>query len=96
MDPDDPAIWTIKTEDRRCYHQIFQNISTSMNGKLSGVQAKNFLSESELSEDDLAHIWILADSDRDGALTEQEFSIAMHLTNLRLQGIELPESLSVN
>lgn len=96
IDPADPHIWTIKSEDRRRYHQIFQNISISMNGKLSGVQAKNFLSESKLSESDLAHIWKLADSDKDGAFTEQEFSIAMHLVHLRLLGVDLPESLSVN
>ena len=96
IDPDDPSIWTIKSEDHRRYHQIFQNISTSMNGKMSGIQGKNFLSESKLPDSDLAHIWQLADADKDGALTEQEFSIAMHLTNLRLHGIELPESLSVN
>ena len=96
IDPTDPAIWTLKSNDRRRYHQIFQNISTSMSGKLSGIQAKNFLSESKLSECDLALIWQLADSDKDGALTEKEFSIAMHLTNLRLHGIDLPESLSLN
>ena len=96
INPADPQIWTIKAEDRRRYHQIFQNISISMNGKLSGIQAKNFLSESKLCETDLAHIWKLADADKDGSLTEQEFSIAMHLVHLRLHGIELPESLSVN
>lgn len=96
IDPDDPTIWTIKSDDRRRYHQIFQSVSTSMSGKLSGVQARNFLSESKLPEADLAHIWRLADSDKDGALTEQEFSIALHLANLRLHDIELPESLSVN
>ena len=96
INPDDPSIWTIKSDDRRRYHQIFQNISSSMNGKLSGVQAKNFLSDSKLSENDLALIWQLADSDKDGALTEQEFSIAMHLANLRLHGIDLPHTLSIN
>lgn len=96
LDPNDPKIWTIKSEDRRRYHQIFQNIVISMNGKLSGVQAKNFLSESKLPESDLAQIWCLADADKDGALTEQEFSIAMHLANLRLHNVHLPESLSIN
>jgi GTP-binding protein EngB required for normal cell division len=96
INPADPQIWVIKAEDRRRYHQIFQNISISMDGKLSGAQAKTFFSESKLSESDLAHIWKLSDSDEDGALTEQEFSIAMHLVHLRLQGINLPESLSVN
>lgn len=95
LDPNDPQIWTIKSDDRRRYHQIFQNISVSMNGKLSGVQARNFLSESKLSEPELAKIWDLSDSDQDGALTEQEFSIAMHLVSLRLHGIIIPESLSL-
>ena len=96
INPADPQIWVIKAEDRRRYHQIFQNISISMDGKLSGTQAKNFLSESKLSETDLAQVWKLSDSDKDGALTEQEFSIAMHLVHLRLHGLDLPESLSVN
>lgn len=97
VDPSDPEIWTIKSEDRRRYHQIFHNIvNCSNNGKLSGVQAKNFLSESKLPETDLAHVWSLADADKDGAFTEQEFTIAMHLTKLRLHGVDLPESLSIN
>lgn len=96
INPADPQIWVIKAEDRRRYHQIFQNISISMDGKLSGTQAKNFLSESKLPESDLALVWKLSDSDKDGSLTEQEFSVAMHLVHLRLHGIDLPESLSVN
>lgn len=96
VNPADPQIWVIKAEDRRRYHQIFQNISISMDGKLSGTQAKHFLAESKLSETDLAQVWKLSDSDKDGALTEQEFSIAMHLVHLRLHGLDLPESLSVN
>lgn len=96
INPADPQIWVIKAEDRRRYHQIFQNISISMDSKLSGTQAKNFLSESKLPESDLALVWKLSDSDKDGALTEQEFSVAMHLVHLRLHGIDLPESLSVN
>ena len=96
FDPEDSQIWTIKSDDRRRYHQIFQNISIAPNGKLSGIQAKNFLSESKLPDDDLAQIWNLSDSDQDGSLTEQEFAIAMHLVNLRLNNIDLPKSLSIN
>lgn len=96
IDPNDPKIWTIKSDDRRRYHKIFQNLVISMNGKLSGVQAKNFLSESKLPETDLAQIWGLADADKDGALTEQEFSIAMHLAHLRLHNVDLPETLGIN
>ena len=96
VNPDNPEIWVIKAEDRRRYNQIFQNISASMDGKLSGAQAKSFFSESKVSEADLAQVWKLSDSDKDGALTEQEFIIAMHLVHLKLHGMDLPESLSVN
>jgi GTPase SAR1 family protein len=95
LNPDDPEIWLIKAEDRRRYHQIFQNISVSMNGKLSGIQAKNFLSDSKLSDNDLAHIWELSDSDHDGAFTEQEFAVAMHLVTLKLHGINIPDTLVI-
>ena len=96
LDPNDPNIWTIKSDEHRRYQQIFQYITISMSVKLSGVQAKNFLSESKLSDSDLARIWSLADLDKDGAFTEQEFSVAMHLAHLRLYGIDLPESLAIN
>lgn len=95
LNPSDPNIWTIKAEDRRVYQKIFRNIPSTSNGKVSGIQVKSFLSESKLSESELASIWRLADTDEDGSFTEQEFYVAMHLVNLRLQGIELPDSLSI-
>lgn len=41
----------------------------------------------------LAHVWNLSDTDGDGQMTLDEFSIAMHLIQLRLQGVDLPQAL---
>jgi hypothetical protein len=95
LDIEDPEIWVIKGENRIKYQKIFKSIS-SPSGLLSGVQAKNFFLDSKLNETDLANVWKLSDSDRDGNLTEQEFMVAMHLISLRLHGLELPETLSIS
>lgn len=95
LDPSDSNIWTVKADDRKRYHQLFISLSPYADGKLSGAQAKSLLSESNLSDLELAEIWKLADSDSDGCLSEQEFIIAMHLISLRLNGIDLPESLQI-
>lgn len=95
LDIDDPDIWIIKGENRIKYQKMFKNITGSV-GILSGTQAKNFFLDSRLEEDDLAHVWRLSDADHDGNLTEQEFMVAMHLITLRLNGLELPETLSIS
>jgi GTPase SAR1 family protein len=94
FDPADPAIWTVRASDRQRYLAIFQNLGRG--SSISGLQAKAFFEDSGLSESDLAQIWQLADRDCDGSLCEPEFAVAMHLIQLRIRGIELPESLGIN
>ena len=48
---------------------------------------------SKLPNTVLAKIWRLADYDRDGLLTEEEFALVMHLINIRLEGYPLPDEL---
>jgi len=48
---------------------------------------------SKLPNTVLAKIWRLADYDRDGYLTEEEFALSMHLINIRLEGYPLPDEL---
>lgn len=48
---------------------------------------------SKLPNTALAKVWRLADYDKDGQLTEEEFALAMHLINVRLEGHALPDDL---
>ena len=93
LDPADPAIWTVKAAERQKYQKLFSGLCQSK--YLSGAHAKAFFKESTLADAQLSHIWKLADADRDGYLDEQEFSIAMHLIFLCLNGITMPESVTV-
>jgi hypothetical protein len=52
--------------------------------------------ESGLPNETLAHIWKLSDLTSDGSLDEDEFAIAMHLTQVALDGVALPEKLPVS
>lgn len=41
----------------------------------------------------MSKIWLLADTDKDNLLDIDEFALAMHLINIKLDGHELPEKL---
>uniref|UniRef100_A0A3Q2ZAH7 Intersectin 2a n=1 Tax=Hippocampus comes TaxID=109280 RepID=A0A3Q2ZAH7_HIPCM len=62
-------------------------------GYVSGEQARGFFLQSGLPPSVLAEIWNLADMDGDGKMDRQEFSIAMKLIKLKLQGRSLPVAL---
>lgn len=49
--------------------------------------------KSKLPNTALAKVWRLADYDKDGMLTEEEFALAMHLIGVRLEGHSLPDDL---
>lgn len=38
-------------------------------------------------------VWKLSDVDKDGMLDDDEFALAMHLINIKLDGHDLPEDL---
>uniref|UniRef100_A0A8C1L8V5 Intersectin 2a n=1 Tax=Cyprinus carpio TaxID=7962 RepID=A0A8C1L8V5_CYPCA len=64
-------------------------------GYLSGDQARKFFLQSGLPTAVLADIWALADIGKDGKMDRLEFSIAMKLIKLQLQGQPLPSSLPI-
>uniref|UniRef100_H2Y410 Uncharacterized protein n=1 Tax=Ciona savignyi TaxID=51511 RepID=H2Y410_CIOSA len=74
------------------YDEIFMKLSPC-NGKVKGSEAKKEMVKSKLPHTALAKVWRLADHDRDGQLTEEEFALSMHLINIRLEGFELPDEL---
>ena len=82
----------IVTKERSKWDAIFESLSPTK-GKVSGSVAKKEMIKSKLPNPVLAKVWRLADVDSDGALDSDEFALAMHLINIKLEGYDLPEDL---
>ncbi|XP_072533626.1 intersectin-2a isoform X2 [Salminus brasiliensis] len=87
-------IWAITPEERGKHDKQFDSLTPTL-GYVSGDQARKFFLQSGLPASVLAEIWALADMGRDGKMDRLEFSIAMKLIKLQLQGQPLPSSLPV-
>lgn len=74
------------------YDEIFYNLCPR-DGKLSGTKAKEWMTTTLLPTSVLAHIWRLADVDKDGMLDDEEFALAVHLIEGKLEGHWLPREL---
>ncbi|XP_066455113.1 intersectin-1 isoform X3 [Eleutherodactylus coqui] len=85
-------IWTITVEERAKHDQQFHGLQPT-SGYITGDQARNFFLQSGLHPPVLAQIWALADMNNDGRMDQLEFSIAMKLIKLKLQGYPLPTAL---
>ncbi|TNM95026.1 hypothetical protein fugu_017785 [Takifugu bimaculatus] len=88
------SVWAITPEERGKYDKQFDSLAPVL-GYVSGEQARKFFLQSGLPPSVLAEIWHLADTDSDGKMDRLEFSIAMKLIKLRLQGRSLPSSLPI-
>ncbi|XP_018802767.1 PREDICTED: EH domain-containing protein 3 isoform X1 [Bactrocera latifrons] len=64
-----------------------------VDGRISGATAKQELIKSKLPNSVLSKIWKLSDVDGDGFLDSDEFALALHLINVKLEGNELPNVL---
>ncbi|XP_068197871.1 intersectin-2a isoform X2 [Antennarius striatus] len=88
------SLWAITPEERGKHDKQFDSL-TPILGYVSGEQARKFFLQSGLPPCVLAEIWHLADMDNDGKMDRLEFSIAMKLIKLKLQGQNLPSSLPI-
>ncbi|XP_061126439.1 intersectin-2-like isoform X3 [Syngnathus typhle] len=86
------AAWSISPEERGKHDKQFDTLAPVL-GYVSGEQARGFFLQSGLPPAVLAEIWNLADVDGDGKMDRQEFSIAMKLIKVKLQGRSLPAAL---
>lgn len=57
------------------------------------LAAKSQMVQSKLPNSVLGKIWKLSDIDKDGFLDDEEFALAMHLINIKIDGHELPTEL---
>ncbi|CAK1555875.1 unnamed protein product [Leptosia nina] len=85
-------VFTISATQASHYASQFAQLRPER-GLLSGSTARMFFEKSRLSVSDLRKIWQLADITKDGMLTLEEFSIAMHLIVLRRNNIAVPDVL---
>lgn len=83
--------WIVNKE-RAKYDALFESLSP-VNGRISGSTAKDQLLKSKLPNSVLGKIWKLSDVDKDGFLDKDEFALAMHLINIKLQGNDIPFEL---
>jgi len=83
--------WVI-AKDRYKYDSMFDTLNP-IDGKVSGASAKSEMIKSKLPNNVLGKIWKLSDVDKDGMLDADEFALAMHLINIKLDGHDLPSDL---
>uniref|UniRef100_A0A3Q1B0D2 Intersectin-1 n=1 Tax=Amphiprion ocellaris TaxID=80972 RepID=A0A3Q1B0D2_AMPOC len=88
-----PDVFLISVDERAKHDQQFHSLSPTAGGYITGDQARNFFLQSGLPPPILAQIWALADMNSDGRMDIHEFSIAMKLIKLKLQGHPLPPTL---
>eukprot|EP00095_Tigriopus_kingsejongensis_P008974 maker-scaffold334_size202906-snap-gene-1.32 protein:Tk08974 transcript:maker-scaffold334_size202906-snap-gene-1.32-mRNA-1 annotation:"hypothetical protein DAPPUDRAFT_304007" len=86
--------WVV-AKDQSKYDPMFDNLSP-IDGKITGAAAKQEMVKSKLPNNVLGKIWKLADIDKDGMLDAEEFALAMHLMNIKLDGHDLPIELPIH
>lgn len=87
------TFFQITPEQREYYLTQFRAVQPDQNGLLSGPTARIFFEKSRIPVEELRHIWQLCDVTKDGALSLDEFTAAMHLVVLRRNNIPLPAVL---
>jgi len=81
------------TSDERAQSREIFNTLGPVNGKITGKSATTILMQSKLPRETLSKLWVLADRDKDGMLTEEEFIIALWLVRQVLDGKKIPLAL---
>ena len=91
-----PVEWAIPQQKRVGYMAQFQANDKAKTGFLAAVQARGILLQTGLAQQTLATVWNLADIDKDGKLSVEEFIVAMHLCELGQKGEPLPDLLPIS
>lgn len=82
----------IVAQERYKFDEAFEQLDP-INGKVSGAKAKKEMVKSKLPNSVLGKVWKLSDIDHDGQLDKDEFALAMHLIQVKLDGHSLPDEL---
>merc|ERR1712129_258907 len=84
--------WVVSQTKKQEYDQRFYSLSLS-NGKASGGQIKQVMMQSQLGNEVLGKVWQLADVDKDGFMSDQEFALCLFLIDFAKGGNQIPETL---
>jgi hypothetical protein len=85
--------WGMTPAERRRYGLQFGTHDLKRTGFLTANEARQVLNQTGLGHSVLAKIWTLADVDKDGRLSQDEFAIAMHLVEKARKGLTIPVTL---
>ncbi|KIJ60603.1 hypothetical protein HYDPIDRAFT_116899 [Hydnomerulius pinastri MD-312] len=88
--------WDVTAAEKAGADRFFDTLDQQKRGFIEGDVAVPFMLQSKLSEDILAHVWDLADINKDGRLTRDGFAVAMHLIQGKLSGKEVPATLPLS
>ncbi len=66
---------------------MFANIDLEETGKIASHMAMDIFGKQGMSFGAVGQIWAIADADKDDALSLIEFCIAMHLVDMKKQGM---------
>lgn len=88
------AAWVVTAADKAKYDEIFHTLDKDCDGFVTGMDIKEVLLQSGLPQTVLAHLWNLCDVKQNGKLNTEQFALAMYLVNKKLQGGEIPTSLT--
>lgn len=90
---EEDAIFQMTAEQKDYYYKQFIALQPNPKGLLSGHLARVFFEKSKIPTEELRIIWHLSDVTRDGSLSLEEFTAAMHLIVLRRHNIPIPSVL---
>ncbi|XP_061550248.1 epidermal growth factor receptor substrate 15-like 1 isoform X2 [Phycodurus eques] len=87
--------WVVPVADRERYNDLFKKTDMNNDGLVDGTEVIEIFMHSSLSQTMLAQIWGLADTKQTGKLTQEQFSLAMHLIHQKItKDIDPPTSLT--
>jgi EH domain-containing protein 1 len=80
-------------EHQQIYQEWFHYADSDSDGRITGNDATKFFALSNLSRQDLKHVWAIADSKRQGYLGFKEFIASMQLVSLAQAGHAVTQDL---
>eukprot|EP00029_Vermamoeba_vermiformis_P010775 TRINITY_DN574_c0_g2_i1.p1 TRINITY_DN574_c0_g2~~TRINITY_DN574_c0_g2_i1.p1 ORF type:complete len:670 (+),score=233.70 TRINITY_DN574_c0_g2_i1:40-2049(+) len=89
-------VWNIPSDKQELYEEMFAKIDLEETGKIESHMAMDIFGKQGMGFGAVGQIWAIADADKDDQLSLIEFCIAMHLVDMKKQGMELPVVLPNN